>query len=214
MSSVEVLYEISDSVSYVIASPFLTYSIDTNYFQSLSYLANNPKATGEEYLRETLEKVGEETNSYFVGVKLEHINELAGPMMEYTAYLLTLFDTKSEEILSGVSTIDSMAYKAIGYRRLEKILINIEKRVNDSKLSSLTQKLLTLIDKLVIARSGHRMKNGHGLSIWLPLVNSLETPTQRIYFHQFLDSYSHLDWDMDTSWADVIKKMAEKKSQN
>lgn len=204
LSSVEVIYEISDSVEYVVASPLLTYSKDSQYETKLKYLVNSPNTNGQDYLKNTLEKTSDETNSYFVGIETKDLKDFAKKMKIYSSYLSSIYKSNSDKILSAVSQFDSIAYKVTGYQKIEKLLFNIDKKVNDPKLTQLTSLLLSRISKIIVAKSGVDENSLQGISIWLPLAKSLEAPTQSKYYKNFRDSYSKLKWNQDSDWLTFI----------
>ncbi len=208
MASLEVLYEIADSVEYVMASPQLTYSEDTHYQEILTYLTNHPDSSGEEYLRNTLQPSEKTTNSFFVGFSTRFLEPLAISINRYSAYLQTLFKSKPEEVIAGITRWDTIAYKVVGYRRLDTLLSGIKQNIKDVELSRLTADLNERIKDVIIAQNDPSKNPLQGLSIWLPLIKSPEAPTQKRFYTEYHHDYVYLKWEKATNWLSFINQVA------
>lgn len=208
MSSLEILYELADSVEYVVASPSLTYSKDADYQKTLQFLVTHPDTAGLEYLKQTVGVSDSDSNSFFVGIATDSLHSLATSMKQYTAYLESILQSKMEKILAGVTRGDTLAYKVSGYRRFETVLEAIEKNVNDAELSRLTLDIQKQIGQIVLVQSDSSKIPLQGFSIWLPLIQYAEVPTQKRFYEEYRESYTYLKWEKDTNWLRVIDHLA------
>jgi len=197
MAMAEVIYEVANTVNYVVASEETELGDGWDYKALLSGLTKKPTMTAEALaiLEVTTYLASYSEND---GVTQSAISTMAfrkaiPKAKEYVDYAVSSLGTNKEAL--ALARTSAQVFEEYDFRDMTNFLDLANQKSSDQQLKKLGSDLISSL-KASIIKSGQKGKpDAQGISIWLP---------SRSGYVSSIDDYKNLKWTKETGWDELI----------
>lgn len=193
MAMVEVIYEVKDSVDYVVSSEETEPGDGWNYVGALNPLVTNFSISPRDY-SVVLAK------AYITSYPSKPVTQSAVDVVEFVKsveatrdYVSFIKGTTSENISAlKAAKSEAQSFSVSAYKDFGHFLSLVADKSTDDEMKKLSLDLKSALLRSVLYSGNTSFPNSSGLSVWLPSGSSQ------------MGSYKNLKWVIETEWDSLI----------
>jgi hypothetical protein len=193
MAMAEVIYEVKDSVNYVVASEETEPGNGWDYLGALKPVVGNPAMTPKDFSVSLAKSYISSYPSTAVTQSSVDVSEFVKTLDVTRDFVLAVKGTNQENLgFIKSAKLESQTFYEQSYKDFGDFLSLVASKSNDSEIKKQSLLLRESIFKSIVYGGNTNMRKATGISVWLP------TSTSQ------MESYKKLKWVIDSDWDTLI----------